>query len=355
MIEWSGKSYFTVPDAVTGRMCQADKVTHEPSDSARILIWNGECDLMDAALSTAVGVVFPNGLSDSKLKSALRVAEFCRLPALRVNCTHERLSQDSQKKIAILDTAGGKLFVNPDLETINSYLGRKKAKKARNVCFLSEYSVNAPSKYCDTQLDGTVIRIECSQRECEEQLYEMLCDVADTHTGMQIVGVASFNGREAFSTAVRAVYRAGVWGRFSLLCDGIYTPEQANECLSVIHREFCRLDAEGREFNGFIPKGICIATPLLLLSSIKSRMIDFFCADFQALRRLLSGSADKTVGEKQTAQYITAFLKASGEKRLALKGVGGISSESLHILADTDCLCEIYADAQTASTLKRWL
>ncbi len=355
MIEWSGKSVFPASDAVTGRMCHAGRAAYETSDSARILIWDGECELTDAALRTAVGVVFPKGLPDSKLKSALRVAEFCRLPALRVNCTPECLSQDAQKKIAILDTAGGKLFVNPDLETINSYLSRKKSKKARNVCFLSEYDGNARSVYTDGQLDGVVVRTECTRRDCEEELYEKLCDVADTHTGMQIVGWASFSGRESFSCAVRAVYRAGVWGRFSLLCDGIYTPEQADECLSVIHREFCRLDAEGREFNGFIPKGICVATPLILLSSIKNRMIDFFCADFETLRRLLSGSTDKRVGEKQTAQYISAFVKASGEKKLALKGIGAISPEALHILAQTGCLSEIYADAQTASIIKRWL
>ncbi|MBO5203330.1 MAG: hypothetical protein J6B72_01795 [Clostridia bacterium] len=355
MIECSGKTFFAVSDAVTGRMCRMGKEDVNFSDGARILIWDGDRELTEAALRGAVGVVFPKGLPDHRIKGALRIAEFCRLPVLRVNCGLDSLISDAWEKIAILDAAGQKLFVNPDLETINGYFGSRTRKKARNTCFMLQYEGSAEAHEGAERFDGIAVGEEYTRGKSEEEIYELLCDIADKNTGTQIVAAAGFGGTDEFCSAVRAIYRAGVWGRFSLLCCGVRTPEQADECISIIHREFCRLDTEGREFNGFIPKGIAVEAPLMLLSRPKHRMIDFFCADFDSLRRLLSGSGDVNVGQERTAEYISAFIKTAGDRSIALKGVKGISEGALRGLEDTGAISHIYASRQSAERIGQWI
>ncbi|MBE6577496.1 MAG: hypothetical protein E7653_05100 [Ruminococcaceae bacterium] len=332
MIECSGVCYFKGAEAVTGRLCQSGKPVSR--DTAQILLWNGKDELSEAMLSSAVGVVFPNDLGESAIEKASRLAEFCRLPALGVNFS-PALANDS---IAILDSAHSKLYVNPDLETINCYFGAHTRQAKRNTNTLLETSGTV--RVADTTHCGLVAG---RTHELDEQkYYEYLCELADTNTGAELVACANACDSDRFISDTRAIYRAGVWGKFSLLCTCVCTPEHADELVMLLHKVFCMLEDEGREFNGFIPKGILVDTPLLLLSKPKHSVIDFFCLDFERLRKGLSASQDPRVGETDTARYIEEFAKKARGARISLRGTDNARPNVLSELLETVAPHRIY-------------
>ncbi len=332
MIECSGVCYFNTAEAVTGKLCSSAKTGS--SDTARILLWNGKDELSEALLSSAVGVVFPNDISENAKNTASRLAHFCRLPALGVTFPAE-LSSDS---IAILDSSHAKLFVNPDLETINNYFGAHTRDKKPSIRYMLETSTAA--SVADTPYSGLVARAHHSLNE--QKYYEYLCELADTNTGAELVACADASDTERFVADTRAIYRAGVWGRASLLCTSVFTPEHADELVMLLHKVFCMLEDENREFNGFIPKGILVDTPLLLLSKPKHSVIDFFCLDFEKLRYALCASNDTRIGEADTSRYIEEFAKKAHGARLSLRGTENVSKQTLSALFDNVSPRSIY-------------
>ena len=158
----------------------------------------------------------------------------------------------------------------------------------------------------------------------EERAYEYFCDIADTLIGAPIAAVARFEAphperSSLFRSRIRAIYRASVWGQFSLLCEGISTPDELTECSSILKEVFCELEGEGREFNGFIEKGICIDTPMILYNTPHHPRFDFFCFDFKKLLYLCTGIRDSTVGANALASYIIKICASSREREIAIK------------------------------------
>ncbi|MBQ9112036.1 MAG: hypothetical protein IJY08_00470 [Clostridia bacterium] len=355
MIECSGKTFFSSADAVTGRLWRIGKGDGVSSDMAKILLWDGSAELSDALLRTAVGVVFPMGISDDELKRASRLAEFRRLPAIRINCGLDGILGDACEKIAILDSERKKLYINPDLETINSFFGVKARKPPKNISVLSEYS-DAP---LPDGFDGLIVGKALPTLAGEDEAYEYFCDIADKNMGLSIVATADLGSDDehgdSFISRVRAIYRAGVWGRFSLLCTSVNTPDRADTCISLMHKAFCGLDSEGREFNGFIPKGIAISTPLMLLSRPKHRIIDFFCMDFARLRRLMTDSRDIQTGDVATAEYISAFAREAATSKITLRSGGALTPEALRRLTADDTVSQIYATPNELRKVRQWV
>ncbi len=337
MIECSGVCYFNTAEAVTGRLCHTDTARAAHSDIAQILLWNGKDELSDALLSSAVGVVFPNDISENAIKSASRLARFCRLPALGVDLP-SGLSRDC---IAILDSARSRLYVNPDLETINSYFGAhaRECKPSTRALLETDRAVS---------ISGTQYRGLVTQRQGdadEQKYYEHLCELADTNTGAELIAVANAADVDSFISDVRAIYRAGVWGRVSLLCTSVHTPKQADERVMMLHTVFRMLEGEGREFNGFIPKGLLVDAPLLLLSTPRHTVLDFFCVDFEKIRRLLTCSDDTGVGEAETVRYVEEFAKKAHGAALSLRGTESISKQTLSSLIENISPSSIYSKA----------
>ena len=117
--------------------------------------------------------------------------------------------------------------------------------------------------------DGLIAGCRLDDSLSEEKAYEYFCSFADKHIGTPITAIASLGGRSAeskllFRSRIRAIYRASVWGQFSLLCSGAISSSDVSEVVESLKDVFCELESEGREFNGFIKKGILIDTPLLL-------------------------------------------------------------------------------------------
>lgn len=353
MVEYCGKTFFSSCDVVTGRLWAMGKDGRDTSDVAKILVWTTEGDMSDPLLRSAVGIVFPMEVSDEELKRASRSAEFRKLPAIRLSCSCNSILADLNQPIAILDSGHQRLYVDPDLETINCFFGTRCRRSQREISILSEYSPSHSADGCD----GLVVSGGISKDMGEDEMYEYLCDIADKNTGMSIVATADLRDGAAeqtdrFVSRIRATYRAGVWGRFSLLCTSVHTPNDANTCIALMHKAFCQLDSESREFNGFIPKGIAISTPLMLLSRPKHRMIDFFCIDYPRLRQLMTDTQSTDTGAAETAKYISAFIREASSARIALRSKGTLTNNIIDSMGGGDVISEIYALPSEISRLR---
>ena len=124
-------------------------------------------------------------------------------------------------------------------------------------------------------------------KETEQALYERLRTLVERNPEREhVVFVQSANKEKE----IKAIFRAAVYGNVSLLFGNIFTNEDANEAKESANRAFRALLEEGHEFNGFLPKGILIDTPLALLSGISEQGFDFFCLDAKKISFLLMGA-----------------------------------------------------------------
>ncbi len=347
MIEYSGKRVTTVSEAVTGRLLAAKSLSSKKADGAAILIWDGCCELSADLLDGAVGMILPDFLDSDKKRFAAHLAEFCHLPAISLSCPLPLKDSSSRYDIAILAPIQGKLFVNPDIETVSSYLYSHPHGIKKRISVLSTDS-DAPEGY-----DGLVLGKELERFNDEESAYEYFCEIADKNTGVKLVSEIPLGENcDIFSARISALYRAGVWGRFSLLCTEVNTPQRAQECLSLIRSVFCRLDSTGREFNGFIPKGISIDTPLLLLNPPNNRALDFFCLDISSLCKNFPGGkpCDNKLIEAIEKYLLEAKRKALPAE-ISIKPDGSITPEFIERISPK----EIYADSRLAARILTWI
>ena len=331
MTEYSGSRMCSAAGAVTGRICRPPY--HNDGKDAKILLLDGGRMPDERSLSCTVGIVF---LSDGESAyPAQKISELYRIPCIRIPLSaHSQAMLDG--KTAVLDAAIQKLFVDPDIETISKYFSSSAQRTAPSPRILT-LSCGEPT--CAQMRDGLILRASALGGMGEEQVYEYLCELSDKYVGTRIVVEVSFEREHSFFAQVRGVYRAGVWGRFCLLCSGVLTPQRARRCVELLHQCFFELDASGREFNGFISKGIVVDTPLLLLGQPIHRMIDLFCVDYFSLARRFSG---QDVESSEVNEYVRRFAKSCGDARVALLSERALGNDTLSFLLDGGAFCELY-------------
>lgn len=181
---------------------------------------------------------------------------------------------------------------------------------------------------------GEDIGIVCS----EDEVYERLCEAADASIGIPITAVLRFEGtpgerEQTFRSRVRAVYRASVWGQFSLLCVGASLPEHVCSIYEALRDAFCELESEGREFNGFIKKGIEIDTPLLLYKFPTYLKFDFFCFDIDRLMHLCACRDESDALKRVISDDILSLCSSSHGTELAVRSLDVAQARRI-----SDCL-----------------
>ena len=135
-------------------------------------------------------------------------------------------------------------------------------------------------------------KIEENDEEC---LYEKFRAIAEEDPERKIAVLVQ-NESE-----IKAAYRAAVYGEIFLLFGDIFTKEDAESARERARRAFCELIEEHHEFNGFIPKGILVDTPLALLSNLSVQGFDFFCYDIEKISLLLTGNKKSILQKQQKA------------------------------------------------------
>lgn len=300
MVEYAGKTLVRAHERVAGRLCFA-KNGYAPTETegTKIVFWDGECDLSEAFLRFAVGMVLPDCAEHSAKEKASRLG----IPVLTVGNTADISDGSGKHLIAVLDTAVAKLYIDPDIETVRTLLCEKMRRENAEI---PKLAVCSNELMCVPHgFDGLVGK---TLNGSEESAYEYLCELADRNTGSRIVAALhAGGGADKVTALVRAAYRAGVWGRFSILFCGIRLPDEASVCVEALHRAYRELDAASREFNGFIPKGMAIETPLMLMCPDKLSAFDFFCLDADKLAELFGGGAEKEYCAPYIVRYAETF------------------------------------------------
>lgn len=227
-------------------------------------------------------------------------------------------------KIALLDTESGRLFVSPDLSVVSRYASYFDGE---SILGGEEYGAETTAGDCLRQasaLHGAIgwRRIGCwleaiasagEESDAEECLYERYREMAEREPDSKVTVLLGFSredeARERFRRQIRGIFRAAVYGRFSLLVRGCMTEGAFRECLGLIHRCYCELAFEGREFNGYIPKGLLLECPLQLAMPLDKIGADFLCLDKERMLSAMMG------GGRAQAERLTH------EERVAARGL----------------------------------
>ncbi|MBO7310899.1 MAG: hypothetical protein J6U86_05845 [Clostridia bacterium] len=318
MIELFGRCVCGGGEVVAGRMALARSCGENDlhsSEGAKIILWNGEGELLSELPYSAVGVVLT--CRSEEFKSMGRLGG---MPVLAVDdaCACE----GSVGSIAILDTKRQRLYVNPDFETVSGLLVTQKKDKSMGAKYI--YVSRGSADFCATNgFDGVAVGDGCTDAGVE---YEHLCDIADVNTGNRIIAFVGTDIEESLLISrIKSVYRAGVWGRFSLLFRDAFTPHDRERCVSAMHSAFRELDGEGREFNGFMPKGLLIQTPVMLFWREGLGNFDFYCLDIDKLTEGFCGGSRDKIGDTlgYLWKYIEEFIREAEGARMAVYSRGG--------------------------------
>lgn len=253
----------------------------------------------------------------------------CHIPILMISELPERCFG----RVALLDPSSGRLFVSPDLETLSHYASFFDA----NEIFSSEAMNSETDGSCLCRMLDRTGQLRWlpngrwlmgrkpleTDDNGEERLYEQYCDIADAAAGSPVTVVLSLDRRkepsESFRMQIRSIFRAAVYGRFSLLLEGFLTEKDWNDGLECIHRIFCELESEGREFNGYIPKGMLAARPIQLSPCFGKCRSDFVCLDAERMLTAMTGLPYRELSDFQTAEWnlltrtIADALRKNGE------------------------------------------
>ena len=229
-----------------------------------------------------VGVVFVYDYD----KEAERVS----LPSIKVG----ELPSEYGGRIALLDPEGERLFISPDITTLNRYLPR-----------LFQRSCDLPPSYVlqdgkklslsvilnkekDEQDRNTIRPLPAVDNP--EELYLRCSEIAESATGNQVT--CSVSARDISVSSLCSLRRCAVWGDVSLLLCGLLCEEELTLFLQKFCHAFCELETDKREFNGYIKRGLLIDSPYLLWAAHSFYGIDFILFDAEKLLALISGQRE---------------------------------------------------------------
>ncbi len=222
------------------------------------------------------------------------------LPLLAV----EELPRWEEGQIALLDPHAQRLTVCPDLAELKQYTALLSDEEGRVSCALPRLS---SLTLCPGE--GCLVR---AMADLEGLSPQQLLDA-----GRITVLVP---GGEQLSSAIRHLYLLGIFGGFALLFGNILTEEDQARTFGLCHQCFCELTAEGREFNGYLPKGLLVDTPLTLSLDGHLPGVDFFCFDYPVLCQRMGGK-DTKQARRLTERQIEDFLSRhpQGKKAIILR------------------------------------
>lgn len=223
------------------------------------------------------------------------------------------LPEECDGKIALLDPASGVLFVSPDIGVFNRLIPRLSASRPDSPLTLPNGNhlrlgtIFTP-RTCLPPFDPECMLLLPDTGEEEELLYERYRDLAERVIGLPLTVILPYartsSDGDEFRHHVRALFRAAVYGNFSLLIKGILTQQELGFCFSELHRIADELKQDRREHNERIPRGILLDIPLLFHWTNWTG-IDFLCLDLDHLWDLFTGYSPRSDWETRCA-----FLQA---------------------------------------------
>lgn len=197
------------------------------------------------------------------------------LAPLSVPCffAEEKLfERELDGRIVLIDFCASKLFLDPDLDTLDAY-ARREEKSGLSASVKRGILRSAKELAAGGELFENALAL------MEKNYPTSLCVSLDT----------SQLTCESFAKDAEALFCAAVYGELSIMLAGFSSPSETERATSLLYSSFCELEAEGREVNGCVSRGILIDAPIWLCERHRLGKCDFICFDFDLLAARLLG------------------------------------------------------------------
>lgn len=272
----SGISPRACASFVAGRvLIWGENALGDRGESSIICILDGESAPMPSELTSASPpaalVISPCALSPALLSFAASSA----IPFIILNQTPQNLCFQ-EGKIALLDTESGVLIIDPSIETLNRYPQCRACELAGDSAFggLRLHKEQSKSKFL-------------LEAPFPLELFDALTDISERFGAPPITLSLSVprskREEEEFCEVTDALFRAAVYGDLSVMIKDFVSDAELSYAFSLMHAVFCRLQQEGREFNGYVKKGALISSPSQLMRRVRLWRPDFLCFELEAL------------------------------------------------------------------------
>ena len=209
--------------------------------------------------------------------------------------TLQSLDSACDGRIALIDFADGSMIVDPTLDTLEKY------SQKREACLQKQERLRE-SIICECGIlpgcEGSQVSdrgLLCSARQLETRgdLLDMMLSLTESMPSGELcigIDIAKDEKDESFCERADAVFRAAVYGKLSVMLERFLSPGDVERSFHLMNQSFCRLEASGREINGYLARGVMIDRPIGLFARKLLSRVDFICFDFDALCSGLVGS-----------------------------------------------------------------
>ena len=236
--------------------------------------------------------------------SAVSLGELCSLGVPCLVLDECEIQYDSCKnKVALIDSERGMLMLDPSIDTLESYSSPKKKNASTSLdcavgTVLNDIKIKKRSAAEYYFISASVLD-NCDAFECSVELWEALCPE------LLLFDVCVPKGTEReeriFCERIEELYRAALYGSFAISLSGFDCESELAHGMHLLHKIFCMLEAEGREFNGYLPRGISISSPLWLMRSSPVTNPDFLIFDLDSLLPSLFSLSPEQIIKKEKA------------------------------------------------------
>ena len=238
-------------------------------------------------------------------------------------------------RICILDTEKNTLIINPSIKTLDLY-----------PCKL-------PSALATEDKDPflSVMKSKSGYLISPPPSHDQLIKIAEKNCTVPItveLPVAKGGALDEFCDSAEAIFCASLYGNLSLMLTGGKTDNDVYRSQKLLHRVFCDLESLGREFNGYIKKGILTAAPSYFLLPHSHRTPDFICIDFDTFvknmfsRELHEISPDENTKSSMERIWKTLVSSSPRLPPLCIKASKLRESPLLEYFAQISEISEIY-------------
>ena len=249
--------------------------------------------------------LFSDGINDLNEILSLGV------PCLLLDGLSESCEQ-FKGRAALVDAERGVMMLDPSIDTLELYSAKSKKQLLASEITVGEIikDVNSSknrflrAEYCvaDASLlngDALDLAVRLWERSCPELLIFDASAPTDDE-----------KSERAFFELAESIYRAALYGSIAISVSDFDGDRELLSAMRILHKAFCVLEAEGREFNAYLPRGITVSSPIWLMKKSPVENPDFLIFNLDALlTSLFSTSADNIIKKEKALkkELLTIF------------------------------------------------
>lgn len=209
-----------------------------------------------------------------------------------------------KNKVALIDSERGILTLDPSLDTLELY----SSLKARGDCQRLDCAVGGVLESAEIanagahRLDYYFAPSSALGEDIPESaitLWERLCPE------LLVIDVTVPQNRDGderkFCESVESIFKAALYGSLAISLSGFDCESDLAYAMRLLHKTFCMLESEGREFNAYLPRGVLLSSPLWLMSPSPVTNPDFLILDLDLLLPSLFSLTAEQIIKKEKA------------------------------------------------------